>query len=169
VGIKASRADILVMLDADDMLTDNSLQIRYEKLQQGYDFVHGPVLDLNSKGEKKRSSLWKKWKKCKRDASSYQFVHAQSVMLRKDIHRKIGLYDVLLRSKSDRELWARIFHRQNQFRISFVKDYVAIYRRHSKQMHRSKEKMKVNTQLQNHVLRTIRKRARDLSDVEMLR
>ena len=59
VGIKAAKAKHIVMLDADDMLTENGIKVRYKKIIQGYDFVHGPVLDL--RGDKlKRSKLWKR-------------------------------------------------------------------------------------------------------------
>lgn len=165
IGIKASSSDTIVMLDADDMLTTNSLELRYNKMQKGFDFVHGPVLDLRD-GKKKKSKLWKQWMASKKDASCYKLVHAQSVMLKKDIHRKIGLYDEALRSKSDREMWARIFN--HNFKISWVNDPVSIYRIHSKQMHKSKEKLKINDKLQKEVLKKIEKRKKDLSDLEML-
>ena len=166
VGIKAARADILVMLDADDMLTDHSIQMRFNKINEGFDFVHGRAWDLKSNGEMEKSKLWKKWKKCKKDASCYQYIHAQSVMLRKGIHRKIGLYDATLRSKSDREMWARAL--SHGFKLGFVTDFVVIYRKHGRQMHRSKEKLRINDQLQRHVLRLIQKRKKDLSGLEML-
>jgi len=167
VGIKASRAEILVMLDADDMLTENSIKVRYDKINEGFDLAHGPVLDLKSDGKRERSRLWKRWKKCKKDASCYRYIHAQSVMLRKDIHRKVGLYDATLRSKSDREMWARIVARE--YRIGTVSEYVSVYRRHERQMHRSKDKLRVNDQLQKHVLGLIEKRRKDLSGLEMLK
>jgi glycosyltransferase involved in cell wall biosynthesis len=165
VGIINAKSDILVMLDSDDMLTENSLSMRHEKISKGYDFVHGPVMDLRSKG-RIPSKLWKQWIKSKKDASCYRLVHAQSVMLRKSIHRKIGLYDENLRCKSDRELWARVFN--HGFKIGWVDDYVSIYRIHSKQMHKSKEKAKHNDRLQREVLALIKKRASNLSDVIML-
>lgn len=171
VGIKASTADILVMLDADDMLTENSLYLRYNKIQEGFDFVHGPVLNMDIKNGKKRtyeSKLWRQWKESKKDAGCYKFVHAQSVMLKKSIHNKIGLYDESLRSKSDREMWARIFNRMNIFKIGWVDDYVSLYRDHSRQMHKSKEKLKNNDRLQKEVLKKIDKRKKDLSGLEML-
>jgi O-antigen biosynthesis protein len=166
VGIKAAKADVLVMLDADDMLTRDSIKIRYKKIKEGYDFVHGPVLDL--RGEKHRESkLWKQWKGSKKDAGCYRLVHAQSVMLRKIIHSIVGLYDESLRSKSDREMWARVFN-SGKFKIGYADDYVAVYRCHSKQMHRSKEKLKINDKLQKRVLKIIERRKKDLSGVEML-
>jgi len=161
VGIKKARSEILVMLDADDMLMQRGIVTRYDKIMNGYDFVHGPCLDLKD-NELKRSKMWKQWLK----SGSYKHVHAQGVMLKKDIHRKIGLYDETLRCKSDREMFARIFN--HDFKIGSVENYVAIYRRHLKQMHRSKEKMKINKQLQKDVLAKIEKRKTDLSDLEML-
>ncbi len=170
IGIKASNSDILVMLDADDMTTDKGIELRYNKMQEGYDLVHGPVLDFKVKSEgmkTKESRLWPKWKKSRKDASCYKLIHAQSVMLKKDIHKKIGLYDESLRSKSDREMWARILN--NGFKMSYVEDYVSLYRRHNKQMHRSPEKLKINDKLQKHVLRLIEKRKKDLTGLIMLK
>ena len=170
VGIREASSDILVMLDADDMNNKDGISLRYKKIQEGFDFVHGPVLDFtvkNGEMKTKESRLWRKWKKSKKDASCYKLVHAQSVMLRKDIHKKIGLYDESLRSKSDREMWARVFN--HNFKISYVEDYVSLYRRHSKQMHRSPEKLKINEKLQKKVLSLIEKRKKDLSDLVMLK
>ncbi len=166
IGIEKSKSEILVMLDADDMLTENSLRIRYEKIKEGYDFVHGPVMDLRSCGLV-QSRLWKKWLKSKKDPSSYKFVHAQSVMLRKNIHRKIGLYDENLRCKSDREMWARIFN--HNFKIGWVNEPVSIYRIHASQMHKSKEKSKINDKLQEQVLEIISRRSKNIGDVKMLK
>ena len=166
MGIKLAKADILVMLDADDMVTENGISVRYAKLQEGYDFVHGPVLDLRDDGKKKRSKLWKQWMNSKKNKSCYRLVHAQTVMLKKDIHGKIGLYDESLRSKSDREMWARIFN--HDFKIGWVDTDVSIYRRHPKQMHCSPEKLKINDKLQKRVLSLVEKRKKDLTGLELL-
>ena len=170
VGIKEANSDLLVMLDADDMTTENGISLRYDKIQEGFDFVHGPVLDFTVKNEKwsfKESRLWSKWKKSKKDASCYKLIHAQSVMLKRSIHKEIGLYDENLRCKSDREMWARILN--HKFKMSYVEYYVSWYRRHNKQMHRSPEKLKINDKFQKRVLSLMEKRKKDLSDVEMLK
>jgi len=166
IGIKNASSEILVMLDADDMLIENSLKMRYKKLMEGYDFVHGPVLD-NKNGKLKRSKLWKQWINSKKDKSCYRLVHAQSVMLKKDIHRQIGLYDESMRCKSDREMWARIFN--HGFKVGYVKKDVSIYRIHTEQMHKSKEKLKKNDKLQKEALKKMKKRKKDLSGLEMLK
>jgi len=161
IGIKNATSEVLVMLDADDMLTENSLSIRLKKIEMGYDFVHGPVIDL-SKGALSESRMTKKWKKTKNP----KYVHAQGVMLLKDIHRKIGLYDESLRSKSDREMFYRVFN--HGFKTGWVNDHVAIYRKHGKQMHKSKAKLLINDKLQKIVKAKIEKRKTDLSGLELL-
>jgi len=161
VAIKIAKAEILVMLDADDMLTKNGISIRYKKLKKGYDFVHGRVLDYKN-NKTSISRMWDLWIKYR----TFVYVHAQGVMLKKNIHRKIGLYDENLKSKSDREFFARVFN--YNFRIGVVKENVALYRRHKKQMHRSKEKLKNNNQLQKKVLNLIKKRKKDLSGLLFL-
>lgn len=166
VGIKDSLAEVLVMLDADDMLTDNSLEIRYRKLMEGYDLVHGPATDL-IKGKKHPSTLWKKWLKNQNTPVAYKGIHAQTVMLRKEMHRKVGLYDSSLRSKSDREMWARILNRG--FRVGWVDEPVCLYRMHDKQMHKSKAKLAMNDELEREVCKKIEIRRTNLSGLEMLK
>ena len=163
IGIKACCSDILVMLDADDMLTPNSLKVRYKRMQKkDYDFVHGPCLDMKEGRRLVRNRLWDLWQK----KGGWKNVHAQGVMLKKDIHRKIGLYDETLWCKSDREFFARVFN--HNFKIGVVEADVAFYRRHKKQMHRSKEKLKINDKLQKAVMKKIEIRKTNLSDLEML-
>jgi glycosyltransferase involved in cell wall biosynthesis len=163
IGIKLAKSEILVMLDADDKLTSKSFQTRYNRMMdKGYDFVHGPVYDLRN-NRKQMSRLWPLWL---RD-HCYKHVHAQGVMLKKDIHRKIGLYDETMKCKSDREMWARIFN--HKFKIGYVKKPVAIYRIHRAQMSRSPEKLKINDRLQRKALKKIKRRKKDLSGLEMLK
>ena len=163
IGIKASNSEILAMLDADDMLTHNGISIRYKKMMKGFDFVHGPCLDFKNGQILGRGRIWDDWKR----SNKYKYVHAQGVMLKKDIHRKIGLYDEDLWCKSDREFFARVFN-SKLFKIGTVKQDVAIYRKHNRQMHRSKEKARINNKLQKHVLQLIEKRKTDLTDLELL-
>lgn len=162
VGIKLCYSDVIVMLDADDMLTKNGISIRYDRLIEGYDFVHGPCFNFKKGKPLGRHKLWDDWLKNK----TYKYVHAQGVMLKKGVHKEIGLYDEKLRCKSDREFFARVFN--HKFKIGTVAEEVAIYRRHSKQMHCSKEKAKINNKLQKKVLKLIEKRKKDLSELEML-
>ena len=162
VGIKVSDSDILVMLDADDMLTKDSIKVRYKKLMKGYDFVHGPCLNFKKRKPLVRNRIWNNWV----EYGIYKYVHAQGVMLKKNIHCKVGLYDENLWCKSDREFFARVFH--HNFKIGTVEKDVVLYRRHTKQMHHSKNKLKINDELQKYVLGLIEKRKTDLSGLQLL-
>ena len=64
-------------------------------------------------------------------------------------------------------MFARIYN--HRFKIGTVSEPVVLYRRHKKQMHRSKEKLLINNKLQKEVLKKIKKRKKDLSDLEMLK
>jgi len=161
VGIRNCLSDVIVMLDADDMLTKKGISVRYNKIIKGYDLVHGPALDFKN-GHTTPSRMWAEWKKTKQ----WKYVHAQGIMLKKQIHKKIGLYDSNLRCKSDREMLARIFN--HGFKIGTVNKFVCLYRKHSRQMHRSKEKIKNNVKLQKYVMNLIEKRKMDLSELEFL-
>lgn len=167
VGIKSALADVLVMLDADDMLTKNGISCRYAKIQEGFDMVHGPVINLKDGAMESDMPRFMQWLNSKRDASTYKLIHAQSVMLRKDIHKTVGLYDETLRCKSDREMWARILAR-SQFKIGWVIEPVAIYRKHGNQMHKSNYKVANNDRLEAEVKQKIKQRKTDLSGLEML-
>jgi len=142
VGVKASDAELLVMLDADDMLTQQGITVRYNKLQEGYDLVHGPCLQMQG-SKSTRDLMWGKWEKTK----DPMWIHAQGVMLRKDIHRRIGLYDIETWAQpvSDREMFCRVA--SNKYKIGSVDVDVAVYRMHEKQMHKKEKKRSDRAQI----------------------
>lgn len=165
VGIKKAKGDILIMLDADDLLLKRGISIRYEKLQEGFDFVHGPCLRMEPNGRTRRDPMWKKWLETK----SPGWVHAQGFAVRKFVHERIGLYDQSFWS-NDREMVCRIFGAG--MRIGTVQEDVAIYRIHDEQMSKVRktkyklEQRKLDKQRMRDVLE-IRKSG-DYSGLEML-
>jgi len=162
VGIKASHSEILVMLDADDMLTTTGISSRYEKLMEGFDFVHGPCLRLE-RGGTRRDPMWEKWLSTKNPL----WIHAQGAMLRKDIHRKIGLYDPWFWAQGDREMFLRIGNAD--FKIGAVEKDVAIYRIHKEQMYKSPRKRKYKEELNTRMFKVLKERKNgDFSDLEIL-
>tara|TARA_Y100000310_G_scaffold333414_1_gene410933 strand:- start:1545 stop:2285 length:741 start_codon:yes stop_codon:yes gene_type:complete len=166
-GIRKSKYNTIVMLDADDWLTKNSLRMRYERLINGnFDLVHGPAHVVKGGKVNKISPSMDRWNKNRRSSRRWKHIHAQGVMLRKNIHSEIGLYDESMRCKSDREMWARIFNRK--YKIGTVNDPVVFYRCHSKQMHRSEWKLKKNKKLTSSMERKIEKRKRSLDGIDML-
>jgi len=71
-------------------------------------------------------------------------IHAQTVMLKREVHQKFGLYDENLRSRSDKEMWWRLFGKNDQceFKVDkkFIKTDVAYYRWHNQSMMANRRK-----------------------------
>jgi len=161
VGIKASNSEVLVMIDADDMLTTDGISLRYAKLMEGFDLVHGPCLRFESKGFR-RDPMWRRWLETKDPL----WIHAQGVMLRKDIHRKIGLYDPWFWAQADREMFLRIGNAG--FKIGTVDENVAVYRIHSAQMCTSRRKKRDRPNLKKKMYEVLKNRKNgDFSGLEM--
>jgi len=152
VGIRKSRGKYVVMIDADDMLTNNSLEIRYDLMQRNPNklWCHGEVLvkDEGVKTLSHRSLNWKKSfrKQLKRKGLNFtnnyhhRLIHAQSVMVTRALHKKYGLYDESLRFSSDNEMWRRLI-RFGEI-PAHTEKFVAIYRVHKNRMCQSEYKKK---------------------------
>ena len=146
-GIRRSEGEYIVMLDADDMLTKKSISKRMKiMLKHDADFVHANAFII--KGD---YSL----KQCYRITNfeigvfpSPYDIHAQSVMLKKQIHRDFGLYDESLRSRSDREMWWRLFGKskedevENKVKRVYLDKPIVYYRYHRNMMTRFRQKNK---------------------------
>lgn len=143
-GIIASEGEYIVMIDADDMLTDISLAVRYEVLKEQTEklWCHGEAWVLRGDHLSKESYIYKcnlrkRYKKAGRDiVKDYpaNLIHAQTVMVRKELHRLVGLYDEELPFSSDKEMWLRILG-FGYFPI-YVNEFVSVYRVHRNQMHK---------------------------------
>jgi len=148
IGIRASRGEYIVVLDADDMLTPQSLEVRVVTLEKSrrkwihakaYEFA-GSNLPYNFVYKRRKAiKRLEQMMKIKKFGDLWKSIHAQTVMVQRDVYEKVGLYEPKLRSMGDKEMWARII---NNVGLPVYSDkFVAYYRQHSKQMHRSKAKM----------------------------
>jgi len=140
-GIIASRGEYIVMLDADDMLTRKSIAARMKKLRKSKaDFVHAMALTV-----KASSSLESCYEMTKGRRQTPK-IHAQTVLLARRVHQQFGLYDETLRSRSDKEMWWRLFGKgcagKHRVKKVYVKKDVAYYRRHNKSMMARRKKNK---------------------------
>jgi glycosyltransferase involved in cell wall biosynthesis len=165
VGISMSSGSFICMLDADDMLMPSSLSKRYNKILEGFDLVHGWAYNFH-KNKRWENDLRKKWIENKKPVFQWKNIHPQCVLLKKDLHNSIGLYDEDLKCKSDREMWARIFN--HGFKIGFIDEPVALYRQHPSQMHKSPWKIKNNKRLASELLSLVEIRKSDISECQML-
>ena len=155
-AIQKSKGEFIVPIDADDMLTPKSLEVRLRAFEKKpiLDFVHGVVYDdvpidatyewclghtMNLKNSKRTRRQFTKEHKGK--------IHAQGMMFRKSVFERFGLYFDIL-SKPDKELMYRLgIHPLSPFKpkVNFKKvdEFVPFYRRHDDSMKSSlKEKRK---------------------------
>lgn len=166
-GIFFAKSPVLVMLDADDMLAKDGISTRFHVMnKKNYDMVHAPALRLGKKKEimpdfysaAERSKAAKK-------SDGYKLIHAQGVMIKKDAHNLVGMYDQEMRCSSDKEMWARCIGR---LRIGFSDSPCAIYRIHPEQMHSSKWKNDNIDTIRRDTKSRIFRRKSSLDDVVML-
>jgi len=132
-AIILSKGEFITTLDADDMLTKKSISCRVNALiSTGYPFVHAKALNVRN-----NISLDKCYQ-IKNINHKQPRIHAQTVMMERWVYCKYGLYEENLRSKSDKEMWWRLFGKNDKakFKIKklFIDEYVAYYRIHGNSM-----------------------------------
>lgn len=148
-GVIASSGKYIIIIDADDMLCPNSVSSRVEFLDNNkkYKWLHAKAYEFGK--EKPYTFTYKRRPFIKRFESMlktgkynelWNNIHAQTVIVKRDVYEKVGLYEETMRSMSDKEMWARIQY--NVGLPAFMNQFVAYYRIHDKAMHKSKEKMK---------------------------
>jgi glycosyltransferase involved in cell wall biosynthesis len=105
-GVEASTGDLITLLDADDMLTENSLTIRANYLKGHSEMgVHGAayVIRGDDGAAYYKAREYKLGIGMRKDK-----IHAQTFMLRREVYKMYGLYDENLRSRSDNEFNRRL-------------------------------------------------------------
>jgi glycosyltransferase involved in cell wall biosynthesis len=172
IGIRASKYSYLKMLDADDMLCDDSLNTYFNFLMStGECFVHGPCLKLKKKSgiwvQSGVHSQWSRWQSEKDGDQPWKGVHAQGVMYAKNLHSTHGLYDTYMIAKADREMWARFYSRG--VHLASLDRPVALYRIHGAQMSKSLTKRLCDNFLSVYMTDAVARRASgDMTGVEFL-
>ncbi len=175
VGIRASVGQYIVVLDADDMLMPSSLGRRRKFLRRrnvlwthakAYEFKDSKPYRFYVKTRKANRRLALLLKRGKY-TDVWDSIHAQTVMVHRSVYEKVGLYEPVLRSMGDKEMWARICY--NVAPPLYLDKFVAYYRQHSAQMHRSRAKLK-NVKKYKKILDCLVKDRRngDLSGAEKL-
>lgn len=175
VGIRMSDGEYIVVLDADDMLTRRSLKTRLAYLDshpkikwvhaRAYEFSGKPPYQFEAKKRKAYRRLMGILKS-KDYTDLWKSMHAQTIMVRREVYEKVGLYDESFRCSADKEMWARII---NHVGIpKYIPKFVTYYRNHSGQMHRSKTKLRNLDKIQRRLDRTIKKRKKNIDDVPRL-
>ena len=144
-GIIRSRGEYIVTLDADDMMTKNSLEIRLKAAQKyKVDFVYANAFFVKDDISLKECYSTTKHR-INKSIDLYN-IHAQSVLINRNVYQTYGLYDESLRSRSDREMWWRLFgkNKSENAKISsyYLNQCVAYYRYHRYYMWRKRKRRK---------------------------
>lgn len=156
VGIEASVGEYITTIDADDMLTVDSLRLRVDYLREHpeADGVHGQVYlcfgpgDFTQATEGLGEEPWyaQRMPEHLRGGSPpeayWDAIHPQGVLCRRSVYERVGLYDEEMRWKADREMWYRMLH--HGCRLDYLRAFVAIYRRHGCNMSESEERRRSN-------------------------
>ncbi len=150
-GIILSKGKYIVTLDADDMMTKDSLKIRVKTaIKYDVPFVYANAIlfkgDLPLETAYKIGSVKdekKKWPRLAYCPTVYN-IHAQTVLMHRSIYEMFGLYDEDLGCKVDREMWLRLFGKEgkdkSKVESKFINKCVAYYRWHSKQVTKKRQK-----------------------------
>ena len=128
-GIISAKGKYIVLLDSDDMLTPDSLQKRLHQFEKHpeLDMVHG-LAERYYDGRYGGCNLKSK-------------IHDQTVMIKRSVFERYGLFYEKLRSKENKELWYRLgVHPSSPLpkliNAKKINKVVAAYRKHSAQKHR---------------------------------
>lgn len=133
-AIIISQGELITCLDADDMFTRNSISCRVRAIREkGVAFIHARAISV--RGGITLQQCYDLTPPYRRETPK---VHAQTVMLKRKVHKRFGLYDEKLRSRADKEMWIRLFGKncagKQLVSKGFIKRDVAYYRRHKQSM-----------------------------------
>jgi glycosyltransferase involved in cell wall biosynthesis len=137
-GIEDIKGDFIAILDADDMLTRESIQWRVEYLlaRPEVDVVYGWARELRTDADPAEAEAVRKT--LRHHPSK---INSQTVMYRRRVFEKYGLFYEGLRSKADKEFYFRLgIHPESPLpklvKCKGLDADLAYYRKHEGQMHK---------------------------------
>ncbi|MBI5540696.1 MAG: glycosyltransferase [Bacteroidia bacterium] len=137
-GFKNSSGKFIAFLDADDLWLTNNLTKKVEALntaEEHYGLVHSDVQIIDSKGVVTARCLCGKKGKVLDDLLLWNgtvIPAPSSILLKREVLDKIGLFDVELSTAADQEFFFRI---ASQYHIERLPEKLVQYRVHDSNMH----------------------------------
>lgn len=148
VGIALSKTKYIACFDSDDMMTPHSIELRLKALtKSNAEFSFGFLSKTTYLGgyenwkaelqllevEKLSDELQKKIRRLTRSSKNdltagLSLIAGTSVLAKRSLYERFGLFDEELKWKIDKEMWYRWLSRG--IRPVYAKKYIAIYRRH---------------------------------------
>lgn len=134
-AIKQATGEYIKYLCEDDMLTPNSIADSVNAIQ-GYDFIHGNAINFFPSGKKIQYVPPKK-NPSLQDMIEHNQIHGGTLMYRKDVFDRIGLFDESLDCAEEYDFNMRCL--QNGMTLGYSPRNLYLYRRHENQKSLGKE------------------------------
>ncbi|CAB4154134.1 WcaA Glycosyltransferases involved in cell wall biogenesis [uncultured Caudovirales phage] len=128
-AIKQATGEYIKYLCEDDMLTPNSIADSVNAIQ-GYDFIHGNAINFFPSGKKIQYVPPKK-NPSLQDMIEHNQIHGGTLMYRKDVFDRIGLFDESLDCAEEYDFNMRCL--QNGMTLGYSPRNLYLYRRHENQ------------------------------------
>ena len=136
-GIRMCEGSYICYIDADDMMTLKSIELRLAKLQASERiWVHGRVYDLiNGKRvpDKSFHGIQKQYRSAMpKPVTRYaKSVHSQSVLVEREFFKILGMFEEDIHYGEEQDLWRRAL--AFGYHPEYVSDFVAVHRNHKQQ------------------------------------
>jgi len=134
-AIRRSKGNFITFLDADDMLTKESLEARLNKFRDDTLWVHGRAMHLRDgklMPDTEFHGFQKKYSRLEVKPLDYsRGIHSNSVLVRRKFYEELGLFDEDLRYGEEQDMWKRALAFGHMPR--YTKKFVCIYRYHKGQ------------------------------------
>lgn len=143
-------------LHEDDMLTENSLNIAMEAIEeQGVDFIHGDAKELHM-----NSGITKVWKSPKPDVTLNDLlgrntIHSATLLYKREVFETIGGFDESPKMFTLEEYEFNLRCLKAGMRLGYTPNPLAIYRRHNQQLIRTLNKTEKNMNRQELIKRYV--------------
>ena len=127
-GIKKATGEYVKYLCDDDLLTPNSIEDSVRAME-GNDFIHGLAINRFTSGDKIQKP--RLIMPTLTDMLESNVIHGGSLMYRRDVFERFGLFDETIRSAEEYEFNMRIM--QAGCKLGYCNEILYIYRRHDEQ------------------------------------
>lgn len=127
-GIKIATGEYIKYLCDDDLLTPNSIEDSVRAMS-GNDFIHGLAINRFTSGDKIQKP--RLIQPSLTDMLQSNVIHGGSLMYRKDVFERFGLFDETLISAEEYDFNMRIM--KCGAKLGYCNELLYIYRRHDEQ------------------------------------
>lgn len=127
-GIKIATGEYIKYLCDDDLLTPNSIEDSVRAMECK-DFIHGLAINRFTSGDKIQKP--RLIQPSLADMLESNVIHGGSLMYRRDVFERFGLFDETIRSAEEYEFNMRIM--KGGCKLGYCNEILYIYRRHDEQ------------------------------------